>query len=172
VSLPRISIAKLLVVVAVVALNLAVVRAVRDHDREFSIFCGVPLGAVALTTAFLLLIRSRSSSRAFWAGFLAFSLLALAVYLEASLDPPTYQPSKPGGTGFDMVMTRPGSTMWHVLDRYLSTVFQLLRPYVGDPFDQRTQSVLLRCVVNYLPQGVVAATGGFACWIVVRFVKQ
>ena len=161
------SIAKLLILVAVVAINLAAGRAVYDQDPEIGTFGGVTPAIFAMSTAFLLYIhrRGRAQSRAFLAGFLAFSLLALGFYIHSMLYPPTFRSIGRVWPGSEM--TYPGSPAWHAWDRYGTVPMQFVRPYHGDPTDMRVSSIIFRAAVHYLPQGLFGLFGGLAGWLVV-----
>ena len=76
-KLPRLSIRVLMAVIGVVALNLAVGRALWNAASELSdLLPCVGLNAVVTQLAVLFLLRSRNGARAFWIGFVASSAIA------------------------------------------------------------------------------------------------
>src|SRR5262249_37389268 len=82
-KLPRVSIARLMVIVAIIALNIAATRAFMRWE-----WSGLFLIGLALQVGLLGLIRCRIGSRAFWWGFEAFGLAsALFVPCMVWLDP-------------------------------------------------------------------------------------
>jgi hypothetical protein len=72
----RFSIGNLMVVVGIVALNLGIGRLIFSYQPEF-LFAGAPAG-LTLEFGVFSLIRSRGRRRAFWAGFVAALMLAIA----------------------------------------------------------------------------------------------
>jgi hypothetical protein len=78
---PRTSIAALMTVVAVVALNIGIARAL--FATLPSLIAGVAPIAALLQIGVYLLIRRRGRARAFWSGFVACGTAALATLLWA-----------------------------------------------------------------------------------------
>ena len=74
---PRFSIWMLMAIVGVVALNLAVGRALWDDESDFSVLLAcIGFNAIVTQLAVFFLIRSRNGARAFWIGFVASSVVA------------------------------------------------------------------------------------------------
>jgi hypothetical protein len=87
VKLPRVSIAKLMVIVGIVALNAAAVRAFMELQWNGYFNPGLLIG-LALEAGLLGLIRSRNGFRTFWWGFEAFGLAsAITPFLIALISP-------------------------------------------------------------------------------------
>ena len=81
----RFSIAKLMVIVGVVALNLAAVQ-FWSPSSEPSLFTGRFLMSIALQVGLFCLIRSRRTGyRTFWWGFVSFGLAALITSIYTDL---------------------------------------------------------------------------------------
>jgi hypothetical protein len=78
---PRVKIITLMTVVGVVALNLAVGRALYAYDIE--ILGGSVLIGLSLQMGLIGLIRRRGRARAFWAGFVVAGSLAFLTFLLA-----------------------------------------------------------------------------------------
>jgi hypothetical protein len=70
----RLSIRTLMAIVAVVAIELAVGRAVLEYEPD--LFVEIVLNALTVQLAVFLLIRSRNCKRAFWIAFAASSVVA------------------------------------------------------------------------------------------------
>lgn len=153
-KVPRVSVSWMLVLVAVVAVNLAVGRAFSNSMW----FCGAGLTVVALQAGGLRLIRSKGRVRLFWVGFvvtLSGALLSLGwviPYLRLN-DP------------------RPNSTLGQIVYQtwlsYLNFGFRVVRPIFRPWTAQnrsRSSQDFARClkwaVVFFLPQFAAAVAGG------------
>jgi hypothetical protein len=162
----RFSIAKLMVAVGIVALNLAAVQ-FWSPSSEPSLFTGRILMAIALQVGLFCLIRSqRIGYRTFWWGFVLFGLAALITSMYIDLISPTH------------------SELFNAMDQYLSFTYDLLArlcTFVPDPYlRSRLSTVLLvsentfTChfvydIVSFLPQVFVALCGGVLTSLVGRF---
>jgi hypothetical protein len=160
----RFSIAKLMLVVGIVALNLAAVQ-FWSPSSEPSLFTGRFLMSITLQVGLFCLIRSqRTGYRTFWWGFLSFGLAAFltCVFIDLS--------------HFD-------SYLFTAMDQYLSFAYDLLARlcmFIPDPYlRSRLRTVFLvsdntfTChfvydFVSFLPQFFVALCGGVLTRLTIR----
>jgi hypothetical protein len=167
---PRLPIYVLLIFVAVVALNLAVVPALWAYARP-----ATAIIVIALQIGFFFLVRGRS--RSFWAGFLAAGSLSMASCFLAS--PPQFEivttaiPS--GGTRTGPVQVRPGSMLWHVWESidglWVPYLEPFLAPYVHrDDQSPETQIVLMMAIalIQSLPHWLIALAVGLVSQAMIR----
>jgi hypothetical protein len=160
----RFSIAKLMVVVGIVALNLAAVQ-FWSPSSEPSLFTGRILMAIALQVGLFCLIRSRRTGyRTFWWGFLSFGLAAFLTCVFIDVGP------------LDSYLFDP-------MDQYLASTYDLLArvclfipdPYVRssvktaflDPSNSFTSHFTFD-FVSFLPQLFIALSGGVLTSLTVR----
>ncbi len=86
-TLPRLSLATLMVVVAVVAIDIAGVRAfhasrsIVPSPAWEGLLLGVPLFGLGLQFGLFRLVRSRGRGRSFWAGFIVSGLVATFIFI-------------------------------------------------------------------------------------------
>jgi len=164
VKLPRLSIAKLMVVVGVVALNIAAARLLFDDNSEMLI--GVALSGLILQVGLFQLMRSRGRGRGFWAGFIACGLMAMTTLVWAMLFPEVL-----GITATMTLVRMPGSSMYTVWYGYANFVSEhIIAPVLYDPrinpgiyLDSLLGGALIvgiRAVVWFLPQLLIAVVGG------------
>jgi hypothetical protein len=168
----RISIARLMVIVGVAALNLAAVQ-FWSPSSDPSLFTGRVLMSVALQVGLLCLIRSRRTGyRTFWWGFLSFGLAAfltcvfidLSVYVSIDCSP------------LD-------SYLFDAMDKYLAFTYDLLARaciFIPDPYVRsRVKTAFLDSsnsftshfmfdLVSFLPQLFIALSGGVLTILTVR----
>lgn len=162
---PRLSLVGLMALVVLLAANLAAARFLYAHNSEMLI--GVALVGVALQYALFRALRD-DRRRAFWAGFLAGGLVAMAGFVWAMTFPEVLGLSfEPGGS---MTLNKtPGSPLyaaWHgyaslVADRVVAPAFAAL-DVQPDP-ETTSGGVLMaavRAVIWGLPQGLAAVAGG------------
>ena len=157
VKLPRVSIAKLMVVVGIVAFNLGSTR-FWSHSSDPSLLTGRILTSIALQVGLYGLIRSRRSrSLPFWAGFETFGLVAaiISVYIDF------FSPND--------------SVLADLMDAYLFNAYKTAEVVclaLKDPYYRSTMTArlslhdgsftdnLLFEIVSFLPQLLIALIGG------------
>jgi hypothetical protein len=148
---PRVTVSNLVALVAVVAVNLTVGRALFVRDMEAFYFTA--LTAVAVQFGF---VRCRGLGRAFWAGFVVGGSLALGSVFwmlrygnHAPEDPSLHQ------------------VLWNLWAGYLSLIFPALSrlPLVLKPDfpPPGIPSAVMTSVVFFLPQLAVALASGLVC---------
>jgi hypothetical protein len=168
----RFSIAKVMVIVGVVALNLAAVQ-FWSPSSEPSLFTGRVLMSIALQVGLFCLIRSqRIEYRIFWWGFLSFGLAAFitSVFIDLSYTLPI---------DFSPI----DSCLFNAMDQYLAFSYDLLARlcmFVPDPYlRSRLRTVFLlsdntfTChfvydFVSFLPQLFIALSGGVLTSVIIR----
>ena len=168
----RFSIAKLMVIVGVVALNLAAVQ-FWSPSSEPSLFTGRFLMSITLQVGLFCLIRSqRTGYRTFWWGFLSFGLAAFitSVFIDLSYALP-------------IAFSPIDSYLFNAMDQYLSFTYDLLARlcmFIPDPYlRSRLRTVFVfsdntfTChfvydLVSCLPQLFIAVSGGVLTSVVIR----
>ncbi len=161
----RFSIAKLMVIVGVAALNLAAVR-FWSPSSEPSLFTGRVLMSIALQVGLFSLIRSRRTGyRTFWWGFVSFGLAAFitSVYID--------------------FFSSDDSELFDAMDQYLFSTFTLLERIcllIPDPYlrsrvrtaflmpDNTFTSHFMYDFVSFLPQLLIALSGGVVTSVTIR----
>ncbi len=157
VKLPRLSIAKLMGLVGILALNIAAARAFMEWE-----WTGLFLIGLALQVGLLCLIRSRIGFRPFWWGFEAFGLASVIV-------------------PFFIILVSPaaGSEFLRLLDLYVVSAFNLvdhLCTLIKNPVSQERltmfllhdmQLIILEITI-FLPQLLIAVVGGLLASLIVR----
>ncbi len=155
--LPRLSIARLMAVVAAVAVNIAIARAFLAYNAEMLV--GTALTGLALQGASICLARGRGRVRAFWTGFTMFGSVTMASFIWAMSYPEVL-----GITRTGTLVKRPGSPLYDAWMGYGRLVFDLIGPLLSDPrIDLDPDSpalVVARALVWSLPQWFVALVGG------------
>jgi hypothetical protein len=145
----RISIAKVMALVAIIAVNIAAVRALHAYNEEWAE--GVVLTGLAVQYATLRAIRGRGSARAFWLGFIAAGAVMMMSFIGG--DPDGVSMLFRLWTGYGKYANRWLNRLTHVWDYY-----------------NRTRSepvlVLTLAVVWSGPQLVIAVFGGLVGWFV------
>ncbi len=173
---PRLSIAKLMVVVVIVAINFGAARILFSYNTEMLI--GVALSGIVLQLGLYQLLRSRGRGRAFWAGFITCGLMATMSFVWAILFPEVI------GIDFDnngsMATVRtPGSplyTAWFgyaefVSDHIIGPILESHSMNSRINFDSYLGGALLvsiRVVVRFVPQLLIALVGGLLTSLIVR----
>ncbi len=171
---PRLPIYVMLIFVAVVALNLAVVPAFSGYPR-----LGAAVIGIALQVACFLLVCGQGPS--FWIGFLATGSLSMASCFLAF--PPrgvrlvtTATPS--GGTITSGVHVYPGSMMWQVwasYDRLWEPLGHYFAPYVQSAdLSPVTYFALMAtyALIQSLPHWLIALAGGLASHAAIRRFRR
>jgi hypothetical protein len=171
VKLPRLSIAKLMVGVAVVAINLGIARILFSYNPNLPV--GMAQTGLALQAAVFLLIFGRGRARAFCAGFLAFGLLAMITFIWGMLFAPNVGLAFDPTTGSTIEHRIPGSFLWSVWSNY----FQFLEAYLVEPVDNDAVPLGMTTVLTLatkaaliwsLPQLFFAVVGGLLAHLIVR----
>lgn len=172
---PRLSIAKLMVVVVIIAINFGAARILFSYNTEMLI--GVALSGMVLQVGLYQLLRSRGRGRAFWAGFTACGLMAMMSFVWAMLFPEVL------GFGFEngsmTLFTTPGSPLYSLWHGYADFLFKhIIAPVLFDPrinpvLDRESVTggafiVGIRAVVWFVPQVLIAAGGGLLVSLIVR----
>jgi hypothetical protein len=146
---PRISILRLMAIVALVALDFAVIRVLVDYCNP-DLLVSIALSGVVLQFGLFLAIRTRNRARAFWIGFVLFGLATALLCCYALVDT--------------------DSTVADVLDEYLAFVTELTgvavftNGFLWSSRPSSTYDALVRQAemagVLALPQLVVGLLGG------------
>lgn len=162
---PRLTLVGSMGLVVLLAANLAAARVLYAHNSEMLV--GVAFGAIILQYALFRLIRN-DRRRAFWAGFLAGGLVAIAGFAWAMTFPEVMGISlDPGGSM--TVHTTPGSPLYAIWQGYASLVGdRIVMPAFAaldiHPNPETTSGgvlmATLRAVIWGLPQITAAAAGG------------
>ncbi len=141
-KMPRLSIAKLMGLVVVVAVDLVAWRALFPYIEHLGFV--LALSGIALQVGLLGLIQGRGRNRMFWAGFLASGTLALMTYV--------WEESVPNNR---TMIGSPWLTYMVAVDRYLPALS--LR---SSPRGWSATQVATNTVVLFLPQLLIALAGG------------
>jgi hypothetical protein len=173
--LPRVSIAGVMLVVAIAALDIAVARAVLMANPQAVawaafmpnpiVVTGGALPCIALQWAAFSVIRGRGRARAFWLGFLAFGSVITAAFLWAMLFPRIYAVARAR-----TFVKAPGSVLfplWMSYDRLVwDRIGRLLFDFNTSPatFVATAARVVFQALVWSTPQLLVALIGGLIAW--------
>jgi hypothetical protein len=155
VKLPRISITKLMLLVAIIAANLAVGRVLGAYHPILPV--AIALIGLALQAGAIALIRSRGRSRAFSAGFLVFASMAMISVIWAFVVTSDVAIGQNPSTGEMITMKVPGSLMWTIWSGYVEFVDACLAGPLQINLDPLG---ILVAVIWSLPQLLIALTGG------------
>jgi hypothetical protein len=161
----QVSIAGVMTIVAVVALNAAIARALFAYDEETLI--GIALPSLALQWAVFSLVRRRLSNRAFWISFAAFGSMAMASFVLGRVLPNELIAVAYPGQPSQLVNVSRVSAFWlgygsyagHLLEPWLGS-FQ----FVADP--KGFAAVVIRALVWSVPQLLVALVGGLCALVI------
>ena len=149
------SIAKLMVVVVAVAINLAIVRLLAAYSPVLPV--AVAWTGLALQAGGLAVILGRGRARAFSVGFITFGAIALATVIWAMVFATNtgiaYDPS----TGKTTTITIPGSPLWTLWSNYFEFVGSFLVEKLQVNIDPEG---FLAAVIWALPQLLIALAGG------------
>ena len=150
-SLPRFSILKLMVVVGIVAINLASTQ-LWSPSSDPSLLSGRFLTSIALQVGILCVIRSRRTRISpFWSGFVAFGLAAAitSIYI-------------------DFINTE--SKLFDLMDLYLFHTFKFLDRtfYYKIRINYPVAGDLAHEVVGFLPHLLIAIVGGCLTSLAIR----
>ena len=163
----QVSIAGVMTIVVVVALNAAIALALFAYDEETLI--GIALPGLALQWAIFSLVRRRQSNRAFWISFAVFGSMAMTSFVWGRILPnELIALAYPGQPPRLVYVTRVtafwmdyGSYAGHLLEPWLGS-FQFL----ADP--KGFAAVVIRALVFSLPQLLVALAGGLCALVISR----
>jgi hypothetical protein len=157
---PRVKIITLMTVVGVVALNLAVARALYAYDTE-ALYGSVLIG-LSLQIGLVRLIRRRGRVRAFWTGFVTAGSLAFLTFLLAER-PGAYETlwyrawSEYTDVAEDCLLYLPGSAAIRGMSQQQSTAEAAL--------------IVLASLIFFPPQLLIALSGGLLAIVVFRIAS-
>jgi hypothetical protein len=159
---PRLSISKVMLVVAAVAINLGVGRVVYDFHPQLPV--GMALNGFALQAAALILFYRRGQGRAFWAGFLACGLIAMTAFIWGMVFAPNTGIGIDPATGSTMKVTIPGSVLWTFWSGYIEFIQIEVVEKLGYEIDP---TGIVAALIWYLPQLFVAMIGGLLADLII-----
>jgi hypothetical protein len=156
---PRLSIAGLMVVVIVVAINLAAGLVVFDYHAY--LLSAIGLSGLALQVATIQMCRGQRLSRAFWAGFSAGLFLAATLCfwgMARGLKPrPEYDPR----IGRTVVVPIPGEPMWPGWPSYRDYAHHFILRHNPDILNRSDWgAICVMGLVFFTPQLLVALASG------------
>jgi hypothetical protein len=155
VKLPSVSIAKLMLVVAIVAANLAIGRVLAAGCPVLPV--AIALTGFALQAGAFALIRSRGRRRVFLAGLMAFGSMAMMSVIWAMVFAPNVGIAHDPSTGKMITLKIPGSLMWTIWSGYV----EFVETSVAEPLRISLDPMGIAAVVIWsLPQFLIALTGG------------
>jgi hypothetical protein len=165
---PRLTIVTLMCAVGMVAVSLAVGRALYASDPWLP--AGVCLAGIAIEVGLFQIVRTRGKPRAFWAGFVICGILAASSFALGKLVRNSVEASVNATTGEltlfpTTVLEQVGSTSWTIWRVYLGLAVMCLNrlpfgPSLMSP-DFRDPVVLTTAaLMTGLPQLLVALAGG------------
>jgi hypothetical protein len=166
VEILRVSLRALMVIVGLLAVDLAIVRAF--WGSRHNVLSGIALMVLVLNAGILCLIRTRGLARTFWAGFLLAGLLAAASFAWAATYP------KASATFLDQATARPvtihssGAPLSDEWDNYLDFAEEQIEslPDRWNPFVQgKVAEAVADAGIAFAPQLVVALAGGLLVWL-------
>lgn len=152
---PYRSVAVIMAVVAGVALNLAVGRALFAYNP--ALVLGVCLTGPAVQLAGVVSARCRERGRLFWVGFLVFGSLAMASFIWAMVFAPNVGIARDPVTGGVKQVTIPGSFMWTVWSSYIDAAGSLLAERLR--FGALPPALTAALIIS-APQFLAALVGG------------
>ena len=162
---PRLSIARLMVLVGVIALNFAIARAL--FAESYVLLVEVAPIALVLELGVFRLVCGGDQTRGFWAGFVAFGAMAMLSLLWAWFTPPTGHRSTPGKT----YPSSPGSAIWNLWDGYFHFAVMNLLPLPGSKMILGIGGeipVITAVFIFLLPQLLIAVVGGLVTRLIGR----
>jgi hypothetical protein len=160
---PRVSTAKLMGLIAIVALNVAGGRLLLDYDVY--ILAAIAPPAIAIQLALVRLRYGRNLSRAFWAGFIIAIIFVAALCVWGMVQGRSTKPSFNPMLGKNELLTLPGNPMWPGWISYRRYAYEtILRIPNGRAIlygdDMTLISMPIFAGVMFLPQLLVALGGG------------
>jgi hypothetical protein len=173
VKLPRISITKLMLLVAIIAANLAVGRVLGAYHLVLPV--AIALTGLAVQAGAFALIQSRGRRRAFLAGFLVFGSMAMISVIWALVFTPNVSIAQDPSTGKMITIEIPGSLMWTIWSNYVEFVDACL---AGHPQIQLDPLGIQVALIWFVPQFLIALTGGLLAmliagqWVIMRHTSN
>jgi hypothetical protein len=172
---PRLTINRLMAVVALVAINLGAVRALIASGPQFLI--GALLALLGLQVAVFGLISSRGPSRTFWAGFLAFGAAALVSFFWDMGYVPGMSITRAATIGDYEQRESAGSpwplrTVWTRCGVIAADFLEAL-PNAPLVIENRGDVILgiTYAVILFLPQLLLALVGGLLAWSLAKVAR-
>jgi hypothetical protein len=172
VKLLRTSLRTLMVIVGVMAVDLAVVRAFWNSKQH--VLAGIALSGLALNAGLLFLIRTRGRARAFWAGFLIAGLLGASSFAWALTYPKASATFLDQRTGRPVTIHSSGAPLSDQWEGYLDFAEESIEslPAHWNPFLRgRFAEVLTEASIAFAPQLTVALAGGLLFWLSALVVR-
>ncbi len=170
-EIPRVSIGKLMVVVVLIALNLAAGRAVYSFGPW--LLAGFVPTVLVLQFGVFRLIRNRGRARVFWAGFVAGGVLAVGSLAWSFLFRTSVNIGINVTTGQKITITTPGfpaaDRVWSAWVVYLTFVENCVEslPMAEDILGREDSATAIAfAVVVVLPQLLIAVSGGLLALVV------
>jgi hypothetical protein len=156
VKLPRLSIAKMMIFVVVIALDFAIIRALAAYNPFLPV--AVALIGFALQAGVFVRFHSQGRRRAFLTGFLAFGTMAMTTAIWAIVFAPNIGIAHDPSTGETITRIIPGSAMWSLWSGYVEFIATFLGEHLDVAFDLMD---ILPFLIWSLPQFLIALSGGF-----------
>lgn len=167
---PRFSVAKLMAVVSLVAVNLAAARALISYD--LFLLTGIALPLLTLQVGLHRVICRRGRVRPFWAGFIACGLGAIMSFYWALAFPNGVGRYVDPGTGRVVELIPPGSlawTLWSYYDEFVKSCIERLPDALQIDLDGvDVVSEVMSSLIWSLPQLLLALAGGLLVALAVR----
>ncbi len=159
-KLPRLSIAKGMFSVAVVAVNLAIARAL--YASSPFLFVSIALPALILEAGGFIVTQTRGPIRIFSTGFVASGFSSLSSVVWAFVFAPSLGIALDPNTGKMITLKIPGSLLW----TFWSTYFESTGAFVAGQLHFVIDSLgFTAALIWALPQLLVAMAGGLLCRI-------
>lgn len=158
----RFSVSRLMVLVGIIALNLAAARGLAASSEDLMV--GVIPTVLVLQVALFCLIRTRGRRRAFWVGFLMAGLLAVLSLVGANQFSGSLALATDAVTGGTRIVVYDAyfgcKQMDAIWTAYVDTVVQW--------FPNLPVYPLVDAVVLLIPQMLAALIGGLLAWLTKR----
>jgi hypothetical protein len=167
VKLMRISLRTLMVLVALAAVDSALVRA--TWGSRHNILTGIALTVLAVNGGLILLIRSRGRVRAFWVGFALAGLLAAGSFGWAMGYPRVSATFMDQATGTQVTLHSSGAPLSDEWERYLDFVEESIEtlPDHLNPFTSgKLAEMLADASIAFVAQLAIALLGGLLFWLI------
>jgi hypothetical protein len=167
----RITIAKVMAVVAIVALNVTVARALWDHNPESLI--GVAISGLAVEAACLSLVARSRRHRAFWLGFCLLGALAAGSFVSGQSLPPELIAVREVGGQVRYLNVSAISSVWMTYGAFVSVQLESVFVKLGLSTDLSPVAVVsIRAVVWSFPQLFLAMVGGACGWLISKISRN
>lgn len=176
-TMPRLTIRAMMIVVTLVAMNLAAGRALLSADNPMLEALMIP--GVVLQLALWRWIRAKDRARSFWAAFLVSGAVVTGSFLWAILTPRVLGTSlaidPTTGRTIATTLEVPGSAMWRVWESYARFVADRLElwPQVARTFVSLPFVFSLFSLISLVPQLLIPlACGSATRWIAERMARR